>query len=257
MISAGDSEPNGGPPRQEFVDDAAERVDVRRGVDRLAAGLLRRQVGGRAEGDAADRLLRLAGGLGEPKVDQLDGVLGGEHQVLRLDVEVHQIASVEVVERVGDLLQESGGFRDRKRTATLQFRLERTAGHELDHDPRGLVVLVQVVDAGDVWVGEEGHRPRLAAEAGTGVRIAPVLGAQRLQRHLAPRAEIAAAVDHGHPARAERLGKVDVVVSGDDRSRPITPRVRGGIVEGHLWCGRYHPLLYGDASKTPTIGVRG
>ena len=64
----------GQPAGQQLVGDDAERVDVGAGAGLLAAGLLGRQIGGRAEHRADLGDARLVGGAGDPEVGELDDV---------------------------------------------------------------------------------------------------------------------------------------------------------------------------------------
>jgi hypothetical protein len=88
---------------------------------------------------------------------------------------------------------------------------------QLEDRPRPVgVAVVEVVDADDVGVGEEGHRSGLAPEAGPALLVSAELGSDRLEGDLAPGPQVAASVDDGHAADPERLVEVDLVVAGDD-----------------------------------------
>ena len=74
---------------EEFVDHAAEAVDVGADVERLAADLLGRHVAVRALHFcfAAEEFAQAAGRLhGEVEVDEFDDVVVAEHEVVGLDV---------------------------------------------------------------------------------------------------------------------------------------------------------------------------
>ena len=62
-----------------------------------------------------------------------------------------------------------------------------------------------VEDVDHVGMAERGGRLRLLAEAGDECRVAAVLGAQHLDRHVAPQLGVVAAEDGRHAALAEQL----------------------------------------------------
>ena len=97
---------------EQLVEDDAEAVDVAAGVDRvrLAAGLLGRHVGRRAEHLAVGRHRRVVGvALGQAEVHEVRLAVGVEQDVRRLDVAVDDAERVRAAERVGDLGDEARG----------------------------------------------------------------------------------------------------------------------------------------------------
>ena len=92
---------------EAFVEDGAERVDVRPRVEGARGDLLGGEVGHRADQRAGLRQARLGVRAGEAEVHDAhaDGgtFLPRDHDVGRLDVPVDDAARVAVVEGVGDL----------------------------------------------------------------------------------------------------------------------------------------------------------
>ena len=87
---------------QQLVEDDADRVQVRAGVDRLALRLLGREVLRRAHDRA--RLGHVRGaGAGDAEVGDLDAALVVDEHVLRLEVAVHDTALVREARGAQDL----------------------------------------------------------------------------------------------------------------------------------------------------------
>ena len=104
---------NAARPGEHLVEHAAERVEVGAAVDGIARDLLGRHVLGRPEdGEAAQRALPVGRGPlarlsverdGHAEVEQLDLgrlAVAGQHQVLRLEVAVHEARRVRRLERL-------------------------------------------------------------------------------------------------------------------------------------------------------------
>ena len=100
-------------PGEQFIEQHAQRVDVRAGVDVQIAQLrlLRTHVGGSADevGIASkERLFRqlLVGGLGDAEVDHLGhrlAIMVRDHDVGRFDIPVDNALLVGVLDRLADL----------------------------------------------------------------------------------------------------------------------------------------------------------
>ena len=109
------------PAGEELVGADAERVDVRRRAGLLAARLLGREVGRRAEHRADLGDARLLGRLGDAEVGELrDAHLLGDEQVARLHVAVHHAGAVRVVEPVAGVAHHAHGLVDLELLALAQ-----------------------------------------------------------------------------------------------------------------------------------------
>lgn len=165
----------GGPAREELVEDDAEGVDVGAGVDVAAvhACLLGGHVLGRAEelrgaGDGGLVGELRADGLGDPEVDDLGMRLAvdhGDEDVRRLEVAVDDALVVGVLDGETDALEELEPALDGEPVAVAELR----DGASLDvlHREVGVALLARagVVDLGDAGVVHDGEGLALGLEA--------------------------------------------------------------------------------------------
>ena len=77
-------------PGEHLVGQDAERVQVGAAVGVGAGDLLGGEVGGGAHHHAAGGGAGLGDGADQPEVGEFDGTVGGDQDVLRFDVAVHQ-----------------------------------------------------------------------------------------------------------------------------------------------------------------------
>ena len=192
---------------EQFVQDHAQRVEIAAAVDRAAAALFRAGVGRRADRAAGQGQGLFAKHLGHAEVGDLERAVGGDEQVLRLDVAM-------------DDAVRGGGGEALRRLQQPAPGLDR--GDRLVGGPPGAGQLVQVgaldelhgVEHGAVdHAGEIGlNHVRRLDQAG-GVRLGVealqqrlVLGHRRrqhLQRGAAVEADLPGTVDHAHATLAE------------------------------------------------------
>ncbi len=204
----------GGPYRQQFVEEAARRVEVRAGVDLLALGLFRREVLGGA--DHRGRLRHghagVAHGAGDAEVHHLDLAVAGQHDVGRLDVTVDDAVAVRVLQALEDADGHLHGALGQQLATGVEEFAERGAVYVLHHDVRDGdpvdVVLARVVDRDDRGMVERGGRLGLPAEPGLEGRVAREVRAQRLHRHGAAEAGVMREVDLRHATAAEHLAQL-------------------------------------------------
>jgi hypothetical protein len=189
----------------------------------VAEGLLRRHVSDRAHhhaGRRADiqRLRRRVGRrcsqrgfhlqLGEAEVEHLHIAAVGHHQVLGLQVAMHDAGSVRGAERVGRLRRvvHKPSSVD---VAAIEQRSERLARDELHRDEVdrtavGRRALADVVDRDEVGMVQRRRGPRLLDEARRPIGVADQVLGQDLQRHRASQLEVVGAIDLAHAAAAEQ-----------------------------------------------------
>ncbi len=132
----------------------------------MPARLLGREVLHGAHDLAGRRQRHLVGDARDAEVGDLDATLGGNEQVARLDVAVHEPRRVRG-------LQGGRGLRDdvedvligRQRPFALENRRERLARHELHHEVGGALLLAVVEDVRDALVVDERGMARFRAES--------------------------------------------------------------------------------------------
>jgi hypothetical protein len=209
----------GGTSGRHLKEDQTEREDVGSRVDLVAAQLLRRHVGERADrGAFAGQHRRRGGrqgdgvltshprrGLGDAEVEQLRTPCR-EKDVRGFDVAMNDPGAVGGGERVGQRNRgvEQDGHLQRALPQTL---FERIALEELHDDERLLLRgFADVINRADVGMVQRGDRPGFALKT-----LACQVGAgeprrQHLDGDLAVEAGVAGAVDLAHPTFA-KLGK--------------------------------------------------
>ena len=109
--------------RQCLVQHAGETVDVAAAIDLARPScLLGRHVRGRADREPCLRELVAAGRAHRPRNPEVgdDRVAAGQHDVLRLDVAVHNVVAVRIRQRVGDLARDLEGVIERQLRLPLQ-----------------------------------------------------------------------------------------------------------------------------------------
>ena len=143
---------------------------------------------------------------GQAEVGHLEPAVGGDQDVLRLDVTVHDPGRVrrrEPVEHPGHDLQRGRGGEP---PAVPEQPLERAPGHELHRQVQERAVGALVVDGDHVLLRQPRHRLGLADEPADEFLVPGQLGVHDLERHLAVQPRIGGPVDRGHPAVRDARG---------------------------------------------------
>jgi hypothetical protein len=209
--------------RERVEEQAPKRVDVGARIDALAADLLGRDVVQRADpvsglGGARDRQ-RV---LGEPKVRQVDVVLGGQQDVGGLDVAVDEAGAVRRVERRPDLADDPRRTLGRKPALAAHQAADVVAGDVAHRDVRDAVLLARVIDRDDVGVVDRRGDLRLAHEALPDRLVLEQPGRDDLQGDGAVERELRGPVDDAHAATAGH--RVDPVAREDAAGFQLTHR---------------------------------
>ena len=147
--------------------------------------------------------------LGEAEIEDLGVAVGGDHDVLGLDVAVDDARLVGLLQPAPDL----GGDLERAEEvelAALDEGLHRLARDELHRDVEALGPLAHVVHLGDRRVVHRRRRVRLLQEPPLALLVARELGGQDLEGHQAAQVRVAGLVDDAHAALPEQL--LDLVV---------------------------------------------
>ena len=194
------------PAGEQFVHEAAGRVQVGPRVDPFAACLLRRQVlcGTDDLRGLGHRGLGVAHRARDAEVHHLDVTIAGHHDVAGLDVPVHDAGLVAVLkgaQHAGDDLKRPLW---QQPVALDQQVPHRSAVHELHHDERnghaGGHVLAGVVDGDNRGVVQRRRGLCLAAEPRLEGLVACEISAEGLDRDRPVQAEVTGTVNLGHAA---------------------------------------------------------
>ena len=106
----------------------------------------------------------------QPEVDDLDVPLVGEHDVLGLQIAMHDAGLVRLRERIGHLAGDLKRLLERRSPASQQLP-EGRAFDELHHDEELAVELADVVDGDDAGVVQRGRRSGFVLETPDGARV--------------------------------------------------------------------------------------
>ncbi len=198
---------------EQLEQHAACGVDVRPGVHRLAACLLRGEVlRGPDDGRGLGDVLALAQRAGDAEVHHLDRAGGVDHDVGRLDVAVDDAVLVREVERGADVGHHLDDALLGQRTGRLDDLAERLPVDELHDDVREraelALDLAGVVDRDDGRVVQRRRVLRLAAEPELELRVTCEVGAEDLHGHVPGEPGVHAVVHLGHAAIAERVAQL-------------------------------------------------
>ena len=213
-------------PAQHLVDDDAERELVAAKVHGPAGRLLGRHVPDRAEDHpgvcgrgVADRLgLRMRGGRRRPlrdaEVEDLHVPVGGQEDVLGLEIAVRDAAGVRGGEAAGDLPGQVQRPPEAERAGVERVPQRLPAeelGDQVGHGPLG----ADVEDGEDVGMIERRGGARLHFESAKAVRVGDELARQHLHRDVASQPRVVALVDLAHPAGAQQA---DDFIGSDARA---------------------------------------
>ena len=222
--------------RDALVGDGGEREDVGARVERLEAlSLLGRHVERRADGRAEHgQLLRvLVLVLDRSEVEDLDVVAltrPAEEQVVGLEVAVHELAAVRLVEADGGLREHAHEARGLHRLLALQDEAELLAVEELHHeqpDARRLVAL-EVHDLHDVVVRQLTRDLVLALEALERDLVLRYLVVEDLHGDARLRLLVDALVDASHAAVGDDAAELVAVAQARAEARILF-----GVRDGH------------------------
>ena len=173
---------------EHLVEHHAQRVEVGTAVERLALGLLRREVRGGPHDRSVlseGRITAAHKGGGNAEVGDLHVAAVRNEDVAELDVTVDEACGMGGAERSGDIGSDLSGAVGMQWSGGAQDIGHRPARHVLHHDVVRAPLLPPVVDADDVRMVEVCGSLSLTTEALDKVRIVCELGEQHLERDLA------------------------------------------------------------------------
>src|SRR5439155_17435790 len=138
----------------------------------------------------------------DTEISDEGGAVGGEQQVLGLDIPVHHAVTVRVLERPRGLGRDAQGLVHRKLLLPPEPVTERLALDERHREPELASGLARVVDGEDVRVLEPGGELDLALEA-LGPKRTREIGVQHLERDRPVVSQVLGGEHGGHPAPPE------------------------------------------------------
>lgn len=172
--------------QQQFVKYTAQCVHVRRRAGRLAHGSFGRQIGAGAD----DLALQCQPGrglvreVGDPEVADFHRAVGGQQEISRLHVPVHDPLSVCRGQGVSNLPTDPGDPRGQQRPTRGEFLGEVATVQKLRHQVVAFQVGAGVIHSDHVRVAELRRGPGLQMEPGDR-RLVGSLVQEKLDRHRA------------------------------------------------------------------------
>jgi hypothetical protein len=181
---------------------SCERPHVAPCVGRPTFDLLGAHVGDRAL-HRAGRSHPAVSRTRQPEIQELRDPVAGQDDVVGLDVTVNDAVLVRRGERTRDLHADVDRLvlRQRPPPQPLPQGLAVVGGH--DDIESAVLGFGDLVDRADVGVVQRRRRPRLLHEPVAGLRVAPDLGRDELDRDGPAERDVARPVDHPHPAAAD------------------------------------------------------
>ena len=161
---------------------------------------------------------------GDAEVEHLHVAVGPQHQVVGLDVAMHDRRGMRGRKRRRGLDRDVEDLAKRQRAAREPLA-QRLALDELrDEEPRA-VVIADLVDGEDVRMIERRSGARFVQEAAHPLRIAGELRPQHLERDRPSQRRIDGLVDLTHPAAAEQVLNLVAADGAPRRSSDIAGKL--------------------------------
>ena len=205
------------PACDELVEHHAKAVAIRSSIDREPSSLFRRHVGDGADDRACarldgrrDRRVGIGGRgpapreSGDTEVEHLHVAVGPQHQVVGLDVAMHDRCGMSRRKRRRRLYRDVEDFAQVQRAARDPLA-QRLALDELRDEESRAVVIAGFMDGEDVRMVEGRGGARFMQEAAHPLRIAGKLGAQHFQRDRPAEGRIDGLVNLSHAAAAQQV----------------------------------------------------
>ncbi len=197
---------------QHLEEHDPERIDVRAFVHHAGRELLRRAVLGVPETCITDRDSLLGPKiLGDSEIEHLDDSLVVDHQVVALDVSVHDPVLMDERECLRHSPRDEQRLGHGEAAMAIDDLRDRPTANELGRQVVDVAPATHGVDSRDVGMIEPGEDLDLGKEAADRFAIAPGENGKDLQSHESTRADVPRLEDETHSALA---GHAEHVESG-------------------------------------------
>ena len=194
---------------QHFIEDHAERPEIRATIHRPPLSLLGRHIRRRPDGSAVLSEAAEIGDLRQSEVHHLEGSLAGKHQVGALDVTVDDALLVSLLQTAGGLGRQRQRFLERQRSL-LNLLLQRRPVNIGHRDEHAAVRFADLKYCGDVRVIERCDRFGLAQETSFLLAGAHKILSDELEGDNTVEVEILRLVDLSHPPLPDLLEDLEV-----------------------------------------------
>ena len=198
--------------REHLVHHNAYRVDVAGAVGLVAFGLFRADIMHTAHRLAGQHLVICPGNAGDAEVHHAQLAVIQQHNVLWLDIPVHDAVGVGVLQRLEDLGDEVHSLPAGKLAAPLVEVLPQGhAVHILHDDILQMVIDRNIVHLDDIRVVQQRDGLGFVFKAAHKIRVVHILPPQHLDGHHSPGGHRAVLSPHdrlihvGHAAGADQL----------------------------------------------------
>ena len=206
-------------PQEQLVPHEAQAVDVASSVHLKSVDLLRRHIGGGAQGRPGEGEAGvLIPGPGHSEI----GESGGSHffvdvDVLRLDVPVHDATTVGISQGRRDILQDRHGLFDREGPLLPQDLLQVAPGDMLHEQGEAAIrETMRSEELDDVGVGELSHEACFPLETGESFLIPPEAGPDDFQCHVPLQTPVPQEVHHGCSSPADFPDELEITFEALD-----------------------------------------
>ncbi|GAC1599523.1 MAG: hypothetical protein NVS4B10_10770 [Myxococcales bacterium] len=190
------------------MQDQVEDEEIAAAIGPLAADLLGRHVSDAADDGSSERGGRfrrraLDDQPGDPEVEDLESAVGGDEEILRLEIAMNDARVMGRGETLGELGGQIERLAQRQRLSE-QHLAERLPLEQLEDEVGAPLVGSGVMDREDVGMVDRANRPGLQREALQGL-LAKSRGGKDLDRHVATEPCVPGAIDLTHPTCADQL----------------------------------------------------
>ena len=189
------------------------------------------------------------GELGQAEVEDLDEAVLRDHEVLGLQVAVHDPGAVRFREAVGGLRGDAEE-RSRRQGAVGQNLAQRSSLDELHRDELDAVRGADVVDRDEIRVVQRRGRARFLLEALQPLGVRREGRRENLESELPTETRVARAIDLPHPARSERSHDF---VGSESRAGCKRHEVAGFYRQRPTLDGRVKPA--DESGRAPNAGA--